>query len=161
MRLVAFLRGINVGGHHKVPMATLRHVFTDMGFESVSTLLNSGNVRFESAETDLPALEQRLEARLKEAFGFPIPVMIRTAESLRALVDESPFALILSEAKDPDIRLYITFTRAGDNIPSVVDLRDSRTVKTMEELERSLGKDITTRNWNTVLKMVKAGIGNR
>lgn len=150
---IAFLRGINVGGHHKVPMATLRQVFLDMGFGSVSTLLNSGNVRFESTETDLPALEQRLEARLKDVFGFTIPVLIRTAESLRALVDASPFAHLLSEAKDPDIRLYITFTRSGDAIPSVVDLRDSRTVKTMEDLERRLGKDITTRNWNTIRKL--------
>jgi uncharacterized protein (DUF1697 family) len=153
VRLIAFLRGINVGGHHKVPMATLRQVFTKMGFGSVSTLLNSGNVRFESTDTDLPALEQRLEARLKEEFGFPIPVLLRTEESLRALVESSPFALILSEAKDPDIRLYITFTRSGEAIPSVVDLRDSRTVKTMEDLERRLGKDITTRNWNTIRKL--------
>lgn len=150
MRLIAFLRGINVGGHHKVPMATLRQVFTVMGFGSVSTLLNSGNVRFESTDTDLPALEQRLEARLDNEFGFPIPVLIRTAESLRALVDASPFAGI---EMHPDIRLYITFTRSGDAIPSVVDLRDSRTVKTMEDLEKRLGKDITTRNWNTITKL--------
>lgn len=89
MSYIAFLRGINVGGHHNVPMATLRQVFIDMGFGSVSTLLISGNVRFESA----------------------------------------------------------------DAIPSVVDLRDSRTVKTMEDLEKRLGKDITTRNWNTITKL--------
>ena len=152
--MLAFLRGINVGGHHKVPMATLRQVFTDMGFGSVSTLLNSGNVRFESTETDLPTLEQRLEVRLKEEFGFPIPVLIRSNDMLQALVDADPFA---GSEMHPDIRLYITFTRSGDAIPSVVDLRDSRTVKTMEDLERRLGKDITTRNWNTVVKMVDGG----
>ena len=154
----AFLRGINVGGHHKVPMATLRTVFESMGFTSVRTLLNSGNVSFESDRVDLGALEREIESRLAVEFGFPIPVMIRTDESLGAFVAASPFALILSEAKDPDIRLYITFTRSGENIPSVVDLRDSQTVKAMEELERRLGKDITTRNWNTVVKMVGCGI---
>jgi uncharacterized protein (DUF1697 family) len=153
----AFLRGINVGGHHKVPMATLRTVFEAMGFTSVRTLLNSGNVSFESDRADLSALEREIESRLAAELGFPIPVMIRTDESLRAFVAASPFALILSEAKEPDIRLYITFTRSGDNIPSVVDLRDSNTIKAMEELERRLGKDIPTRNWNTVVKMPSIG----
>ena len=153
MTLHAFLRGINIGGHHKVPMATLRTVFEAMGFTSVRTLLNSGNVTFDSDRADLGALERVIETRLTDVFGFPIPVMIRTDESLRAFVASSPFALIRSEAKDPDIRLYITFPRSGDNNPTVVDLRDSNTIKAMEEFERRLGKDITTRNWDTVLKL--------
>ena len=45
---VAFLRGINVGGHHKIPMAELRNVMEEMGFSEVVTLLNSGNVIFDS-----------------------------------------------------------------------------------------------------------------
>ncbi len=152
--MVAFLRGINVGGHHTVPMAVLREEMTAMGFGSVRTLLNSGNVIFESDETNLPALEQRLETRLQAAFGFPIPVLIRTIDTLQALVDADPFAGIQMHA---DIRLYITLTRSGDNMASVVDLRDSRTTKAMDELERRFGKDITTRNWNTMLKMVDRG----
>lgn len=154
MKMVAFLRGINVGGHHKVPMAVLREVMTAMGFGSVRTLLNSGNVIFESSSDDPASLETQIEARLADKFGFPIPVILRTAETLQALVESDPFSLILSEAKDPNIRLYITFTRSGDNIPSVLDLRDTQTTKEMEQLEKRLGKDITTRNWNTIVKMV-------
>lgn len=149
--MVAFLRGINVGGHHKVPMAVLRDEMTAMGFGSVRTLLNSGNVIFESDETNLPALEQRVETRLQAAFGFPIPVLIRMSASMVDLVESDPFKDIEIHA---DIRLYITFTRSGDNIPSVLDLRDTQTTKEMEQLEKRLGKDITTRNWNTIVKMV-------
>jgi uncharacterized protein (DUF1697 family) len=154
MTLFAILRGINVGGHHKVPMAVLRDEMTTMGFGSVRTLLNSGNVIFESASEDPSSLETQIEARLASKFGFPIPVMIRTAASMSDLVESDPFSLILSEVKDPNIRLYITFTRSGENIPSVLDLRDSQTTKEMEQLEKRLGKDITTRNWNTIVKMV-------
>jgi len=46
-KYVAFLRGINVGGHHKVPMADLRKELEKLGFENVMTLLNSGNIIFE------------------------------------------------------------------------------------------------------------------
>ncbi len=150
----AFLRGINVGGHHTVPMAVLREEMTAMGFGSVRTLLNSGNVIFDSNSDDPDSLETQIEAQLAAKFGFSIPVMIRTAASMGELVESDPFSLILSEAKDPNIRLYVTLTRSGDMIPSMVDLRDSRTTKAMDELERRFGKDLTTRNWNTIVKMV-------
>ncbi len=94
-------------------MFTLRMVFEAMGSTSVRTLLNSGNVTFDTDRADLGTLERDIEPH-------------------------------------PDLRLYVTFLRSGERITTVVDLRDSHTIKAIEDLERRFGKDLTTRNWNTV-----------
>ena len=57
---VAFLRGINVGGHHKVPMADLRRELEAMSFQKVTTLLNSGNVIFNWQDEDPSQLSEQL-----------------------------------------------------------------------------------------------------
>lgn len=65
---VAFLRGINVGGHGLIKMIDLKKAFEKMGFENVRTLLASGNVVFESEQTDNKALTTEIESFLKKAF---------------------------------------------------------------------------------------------
>lgn len=77
MKLAAFLRGINVGGRHKVPMEALRKILAENGCTDVQTVLNSGNVRFDTPKKDLKGLESHLEKLLSEAFGFDIPVILR------------------------------------------------------------------------------------
>ena len=76
-KYVAFLRGINVGGHHKVPMADLRKELEKLGFENVETLLNSGNIIFEAISNNEGNLEKKISAHLEKSFGFPIPTVIR------------------------------------------------------------------------------------
>ena len=56
--VVAFLRGINVGGHHKVPMAELKTTLVGMGFSNIKTLLNSGNVVFTAPARKIEVLEK-------------------------------------------------------------------------------------------------------
>lgn len=63
--LVAFLRGINVGGHHKVPMAELKTILTQLGCEHVKTILNSGNIVFETKKKDIAGLERIIESALR------------------------------------------------------------------------------------------------
>lgn len=72
-RYVALLRGINVGGKNKVPMADLRDALGDAGYESVRTYIQSGNVVFASARSR-KGLEEEVEQVLEARFGFPIPV---------------------------------------------------------------------------------------
>lgn len=86
---MALLRGINVGGRNKVPMADLRTAFEEAGFESVSTYIQSGNVLF---ETDRPAAELELviEALLEARYGVPLVVVVRSHRQLRAVVDKAP-----------------------------------------------------------------------
>ena len=104
---VAFLRGINVGGHHKVPMAELRKEMEKLNFENVVTLLNSGNIVFQNDNDDLASLEKKISEHLEKAFGFPIPTIIRKSKTIYGLLENNPFKdLILSK----DMRLYVYFT---------------------------------------------------
>lgn len=91
IRRVALLRGINLGRGRSVPMAPLRDVATGLGWTDVVTHLQSGNLIFSSRETDEVAA-QRLHAALRKEFGMDVDVVIRTAGSLRELVDGHPYA---------------------------------------------------------------------
>lgn len=174
-RYVAFLRGINVSGHHKVPMADLRKEMEKLNFEKVITILNSGNIIFDSAKDDVKSLEKIVSDHLEKTFGFPIPTIIRKSETIYHLLDKDPFKDILLTK---DIRLYVSFLQedvktdlqlpwVNDNnafkiigkidkaIISVLDLSITKTPKGMEALERYFGKQITTRNWNTIKRIEK------
>lgn len=88
-RYVALLRGINVGGKNRVPMAELRSVVESVGHSSVSTYIASGNVLFASA---LPAagLESALEQAIEERFGFPVLVVVVSHAFVRKVVEKAP-----------------------------------------------------------------------
>ena len=87
---IAFIRGINVGGANKLPMADLRQMCEDIGLENVRTYIQSGNVIFES-ELDAPTVIEQLEVALEEKMGKPILVSIRTADELASVLDANPF----------------------------------------------------------------------
>ena len=88
-RYVALLRGINVGGKNPLPMATLRQVFEDAGFESVSTYIQSGNVLFSSGAA-AKGLEDRIETALEAAFGIPLVVVVRSQRQMRSVIADKP-----------------------------------------------------------------------
>ena len=71
---IAFLRGINISGKNKVPMAELKKAFEELRFGAVKTYLNSGNVIFSSDEDNIGSLTSRIEAMIKERFSLDIPV---------------------------------------------------------------------------------------
>ena len=167
---VALLRGINVGGHHKVPMADLRKEMEGMGFSKVITLLNSGNVIFEGPKGELGDIESQLENDLGRIFGFPIPVLLRTGQAIQEIVEADPFKEFELTKK---IRFYISFLQGEAKhdltlpwvsedtsftivdvqhqaIISVLDIGLSSTPKGMEALEKIFGKKMTTRNWKTL-----------
>lgn len=107
-RYVALLRGINVGGKNKVPMADLREVFEAAKHAEVSTYIQSGNVLFRSAASG-PVLEQELEARLEERFGLPLVVVVRSLRQLGAVVETAPPGF----GSEPDIfHSDVVFLRA-------------------------------------------------
>ena len=176
-KYIAFLRGINVGGHHKLPMADLKTEMKNMGFENPITLLNSGNVLFEGEEEGVMSLQKRMEEHLSKCFSFPVPTIIRTYEALKKISDLDPFKGI---EVHKDIRLYVSFLQEDvetktnlpyssedgsyrildkieDQLFSVLDVSVTGTPKAMEILEKTYGKGITTRNWNTVIKLIEKG----
>jgi uncharacterized protein (DUF1697 family) len=90
-KYVVFLRGINVGGR-TIKMAELRAAFEAWGFRMVTTVLQTGNVRFESNVNDPAKLKQQIETELSRAFNYPAKVQMFTIEQLRTIVDSCPFA---------------------------------------------------------------------
>ncbi len=184
MRYVALLRGINVGGHKPVKMADLRAAFGGMAFENARTVQASGNVAFEAGgEEDADRLATRIEAELRRIFGYPVGVIVRPLEDLKRLVASDPFrgvaanpqtrlyVTFLSHPADsgfrigPDMNPEGSLDTAGGNV-RLVDVRAAEvltaitlspkwgTTELMAWLDKEFGAAVTTRNWNTILKIV-------
>ncbi|MGI0065452.1 MAG: DUF1697 domain-containing protein, partial [Nitrosotalea sp.] len=118
IKQVAFLRGINVGGHNPVPMETLKKTFESLRFENVKTLLASGNVLFDAPQTSASVMTKKIEEKLEKMFGHEIGVLIRTIKDLQLLEKADPFKGIIVT---PQTRLYVTFlsekSKTGLKIP--------------------------------------------
>jgi uncharacterized protein (DUF1697 family) len=91
MQYVAFLGGLNVGGH-RVKMEALRHRFEALGFTSVNTFLASGNVIFASDEDNVDDIERQIEKDLAAGLGYDVPAFVRSEDEVRAIAAYAPFA---------------------------------------------------------------------
>jgi uncharacterized protein (DUF1697 family) len=152
-------------------MAELRTVCAGLGHEDVATYLQSGNVVLRTAEP-VAAVAAGLEAAIAERFGHPVSVIVRTHAELEAVAAASPFP-----ADDPK-KLHVLFLREQPKAPAVAALDpqrspgdefrvsggeiflyypegSGRTRLTLDYFERRLGTAGTSRNWNTVLKLVE------
>jgi uncharacterized protein (DUF1697 family) len=152
MKYIAFLRGINVGGH-QVKMAELKKVLEDFGLENVKTLIASGNVTFETSEQNEDTLSEKIENVLKKKWNFNIPVILRTFDEIAAIVRSEPFK---KTNITKNTRLYVTFLKSPRReLFTAIELSEkSKTVDLMSTLEKEHGKQLTTRNWNTIMKLV-------
>jgi uncharacterized protein (DUF1697 family) len=172
-RHIALLRGINVGGHKKVPMADLRRVLEDAGFEDVKTYVQSGNVALTAKEKSPGKVKRAVEKAIEEAFGFDVAVVVRSRDEIAALVEDDPLGDL---ATDPKFRIVVFLAEkldrtrladvdADEFAPEAFALRDyeivmwapdgqrdSRLVKTLTE--RRTGVVGTARNWRTVEKLL-------
>jgi uncharacterized protein (DUF1697 family) len=88
---VALLRGINVGGRNKVPMADLREVVTSLGHTGVTTYIQSGNVLFSTADTDTAKLAAALESAVGERFGIWSSVVVLSRDELSEVLASNPY----------------------------------------------------------------------
>lgn len=173
---IALLRGINVGGNKKVSMSLLKAMMENMGFQGVKTVLNSGNIVFTATETPETLLEEKISTHLEKTFGFSIPVVVRKDDVILRWIASAPFeALEIYK----DLRLYVTFVKypfeknpldlpwvsedktfriieaTKGEIISYLNVSKTKTTDAMNILEKAYGKEITTRNWNTMLKIAK------
>jgi uncharacterized protein (DUF1697 family) len=177
MRYAAFLRGINVGGRRPVKMDGVRAAFAEMGFQNARTIQASGNVLFDAPDQDdapgLQALEEQIAAGLTQAFGYRMSVMVRRLADLETLIAADPFAGVPVTS---ETRLYVSFLSAPSAAPTVpadertalVQVTEGEaltaialapgwgTTEMMAWLAKAFGPDITTRNWNTILKIIEA-----
>lgn len=89
MEYVALLRGINVGGNHRVEMKRLKDLFESLGYSNVSTYLNSGNVLF-GTSAKMSTIREAVEARLQKEFRFDIPILIRERREIIKIAEAIP-----------------------------------------------------------------------
>ncbi|MFE5482513.1 DUF1697 domain-containing protein [Streptomyces sp. NPDC056527] len=169
------LRGINVGGHRKVPMAELRTLLDGLGHRDVRTYLQSGNAVF-TTDADERGLASGIEDAIEKRFGFRVDCLVRDAEYLAAVADDCPFpaaelegkqlhVTYLSERVDPERFAAIDQPaflpeefRLGDRALYLYAPDGLGRSKLGEALSRpALFKGIvaTSRNWNTVVKLVE------
>lgn len=164
---VAFLRGINVGKHQRIKMEDLRKVLAKLGFENMTTYIQSGNVIFESDETDELALGKKIEKLLKDELDFTVPTAVRTMEHIRALLKRNPFkgrvrddmhlhwVLFLTERPAKKLNLPMwspkrdteVFAQEGLEIFEVLHLPEDRRVKNFPAFEKALDVPVTARAW--------------
>jgi uncharacterized protein (DUF1697 family) len=158
-----------VGGNKTVRMAELKALLDKTGYKNVRTLLNSGNVVFETDEEDKKKVTQHIEDALEKKFGWRIAVMIRSMDELQKIVDKNPYK------KDSDFRTYISFLSEEPEKTLVKDfetlqtsdekftvqgrevyasLRGMGTAKVFNLLEKKLKVFATNRNTNTIEKLV-------
>ncbi|MBJ3809598.1 DUF1697 domain-containing protein [Streptomyces flavofungini] len=172
----ALLRGINVGGSRKVPMARLRPLLEGLGHSGVRTYLQSGNAVFTADHGDEESLAAELSAALAVEFGFTVDVLVRDADYLRAVADGCPFPAAALEGK----QLHVTYFSAPVDAARYADIDQAAFLpeefrlgdralylyapdglgrsKLGEALARpalTKGLIATSRNWNTVSKLVE------
>jgi uncharacterized protein (DUF1697 family) len=171
-RYIAFLRGINVGGHAKIAMAELRELLGTLGLTDVVTWLQSGNALFTAPTQDESRLRATLEAAVAERFAVPSKIVVRSVPELDAVIAHDPFAgiaddgarylvVFLSEAPaveriaaiDADAYRPDEFRVIGREayLWCPAGLRDSKLA--LQFTDRKLGVVATARNWNTVTKV--------
>ncbi|MER6031291.1 DUF1697 domain-containing protein [Streptomyces sp. NPDC001851] len=172
----ALLRGINVGGSKKVPMADLRALLSGLGHTGVRTHLQSGQAVFTAGHGDEDALAAELSRAIEERFGFPVDVLVRDHAYLKAVAEACPFPAADLEPRqlhvtyfsapvtpdryaDIDAAAYLPEEfRLGDRCLYLYAPEGLGRSRLAEALSRPrLTKDLiaTSRNWNTVLKLVE------
>ncbi len=170
---ISLLRGINVGGHAKVPMKQLQAMLEALGFEQVRTLIQSGNAVFEARKLSTSAVSRKIEDKIVAEFGFAASVVTRTPEEWANAIDANPF---VKESKTEPNKLHIAFLAEEPEPDATKKLEANRSATervrcsgrevylyyrdgmgqaklTGAVIERILGVKATARNWNTVTKL--------
>jgi uncharacterized protein (DUF1697 family) len=88
---VALLRGINVGKHNRIAMAGLRAAMEELGYQEVSTYIQSGNVLFSTPETDTTAIAAAIGEKIRSTFLLDIEVVVLSRHDLEQAVSGNPF----------------------------------------------------------------------
>jgi uncharacterized protein (DUF1697 family) len=165
IKYVALLRGIgpnnpNMHGNK------LKPVLEDLGFSNVQTVISSGNVLFESDSINTSEMEKIIEQAWPVKLGFYSTTIIRSKDQLKALSAQDPYKGMTHKR---ETYLFVTFFKQlpsglKDNfykdldvnaLCTVIDTTEARTPDFMYKLEKQFGKNITSRTWNTIQRIIK------
>ncbi len=174
---IALLRGINVGGNNKLPMKELVTVLEGLSLEKVKTYIQSGNVVFQSEQTDKARLSEKISAAIGKSHGFSPAILLLAVDELQAAMQANPFP----EGEDEPKSLHLFFMEPAPQAPNLETLaalkaETERFVlidkvfylhapdgigrsKLAEKFGRGWQVNITARNWRTVCKIMEMAKG--
>jgi len=170
MRYVAFLRGVSPTNAN---MAELRRCLENAGYSNVKTVLASGNVVFDANSRSATALAAEIEAAMAKDLGRSFMTIVRSSKSLQALIEADPFARHRLPAHAKRVVTFLRVPHKGKiSLPIEVDGAKILAVRGGEAftayvpspkgpvfmtlIEKTFGKDVTTRTWDTVQKCARA-----
>ena len=168
MKYAAFLRGVSP---MNAKMPELKRALESAGFTGVKTLLSSGNVVFDAPKASVASMERKVEAAILKGLGKSFLTIVRPVESLRQMLDSDPFARFDMK---PEAKRIVTFLRtppASLKLPIEQDgarilrlegnelfsayLPTAKGPVFMTLIERAVGKEQTTRTWQTIEKVAR------
>ena len=172
---VSLLRGINVGGHHKIRMDELKELHEALGLRDVLPYIQSGNVVFISDEADLARLRGQIEEGFEKKFGFSVEVIVRTSAELGEIIDNNPFQGQQSKESKWVVVMFLAArpgeTAQEDLLKTYVGPEElfiigkevyiyyphgiGRSKLSHSLIEKKLKTVGTARNWNTILQLQK------
>jgi len=175
MKYIAFLRAVNVGGHNKIKMDELKSLFISLGHKNVQTVIQSGNVIFDSSVKDIKTITNKIEEKLSALMGKEIKVFVRTHSELAKIVKENPFGKTKADDKiktyvfllyeEPKSKIDIPFVsstgdvnvfkKAGLQLFLFVIKIPGKASSPNDLIEKYFGVSATARNWNVVCKIVE------
>ncbi|WP_313579010.1 DUF1697 domain-containing protein [Chishuiella sp.] len=131
---ISLLRGINVSGKNSIKMDALRKLFEESSFYNVTTYIQSGNIIFNSNETNLKKLEQLIFNKILNKFGFNVPVIILTIDELEQSLNKNPFSNNSDEK-------FVHFTFLKD-LPTISYEKEINNKKALNEEIKIINKTI-------------------
>ena len=172
---LALLRGINVSGHNMIKMEALKATLEAIGFQNVTTYIQSGNVFVDTEEENAPKVAFLIKQEIFKVFGHEVPVIVINKEGLSACFKNNPF---LKEKEVDTKKLYAAFISIELKKESINDLKVSqfkpdevaidqnrifikyavgagKTRFDQKYIEKKLNVTATIRNWSTVTQLLK------
>ena len=172
---IVFLRGINVSGQKKIKMAELRIILEKIGFHDVTTYIQSGNIIVKTTEKNTKVLEDKIRTGILNAFGFEVPVLVKSKGSLENIFNQHPFVQgesfdnnkvyfvllkqmpeqYLIQAMDKETFLNERFSITKDCVYLLCVKGYGNAKLNNNFLERKLNISATTRNYKTIKKLLE------
>ncbi|WP_338375509.1 DUF1697 domain-containing protein [uncultured Flavobacterium sp.] len=175
MKHLALLRGINVSGHNMIKMDALKKLLEDIQFQNVETYIQSGNVFLETEEENQNSVGFTIKQEIFKQLGFDVPTIVISKTDLEKCLTNNPF---LKEKNVDTKKLYVAFISRELNNNALNDLKISqfkpdevyidgnriymkletgaaKTRLTQKYIEKKLNVTATSRNWNTVNKLLE------
>lgn len=167
---ISLLKGINVGGQRKIPMAELRAILNNTSLCNVSTYIQTGNIFFQTYESNRIALEHLIHTEIKQHFGFEVDVLIVRNSDIQRILNDCPFQYDIKEKSyfmmlhdkptEELIRIASEKIYEGEDYKIINDCIYYYCPKGMGKakfnmtyFERKLNTFATARNYNTMVKL--------